>query len=1144
GSAGSLDHCDISRAGASESLAVQIQSSDVVLDHCTIHDNIGATGVALRLDGVGLTPTISNTTIRDNSGRALQQSTLDMTPAYTNLTFSGNGTDALVIGQGDLYRAVALDGQQLNGRPIISLDQINVWDQARLTLAPGTEIRLSTGDAVYVEPGGTLIAEGTAALPVTFSSVEPAAPFLKLHFLPGSTSRLAHCDVSHAGGSGFDALAVYSSDFAMSHCLVHDNVAWGMRLFQGAGSPVLDNMVFMDNGSGGLFAERDVDAILRHATFARNGGEGIRVRPGATATLTNTIVTGHETGVNVVAGGSATMAHTLWDGNTQDVAGEVSQTGHFEGSAAFAADGYHLTASSAALNLGAETGIADDIDGEPRPLPAGTQPDLGADETGATLQSWQKSIDGQPWWPGLSLSVETLDTVEVVDLVAAASDVPFTLAETWDPAHLSLSNYTLEPSGAGTVTTDTGRLTWEVTPGHSAAVTLTKLFAVQTCTWTATTLHETLGGLDIAETSRPVSFHKTQPDLWLEASHGYQVHPGEIATATLTYGNDGGKETDITVQADMAAGASLHDADPVPSWHVADGSAARWQVPALGMGERGQIGLSVAIAPDVLPPTTLVITSQIRDHTGRAAGAVNITYQVAEFPRHDVSIVDARPRGELPVGEPVDVTAELFNDGSETEAGVPVRCTIEGPANGLVYSETVHSGAVTAGTSTQVEFPAWTPAEAGSHILTCLGLLPSDEDPADDVYSHSLTATLGGVPDVWTRDNEADTGDVPSGHPWWVSPDIWVRNQPDGGLVHQNPIVDRENTVYVRLRNRGTRAASGQVGVYWSRSRVGWPCKLWSPNVGTIAFEDLAPGEVRIVRLAWVPQEPGRHGLHTVIDAEGDPTDWGAPCSPHRPRWDNNVSWRNTVGHFRPPKPARQLLAAEAVEVDLVNPYDWFKEVDLFVGRTTFPPTGTITIRLAEPLFDRWLAHEERWTQGIGVLTETKLLTVSGEVTATVGGIPLDAHEEVTATLLFDAPGEGIFEVALQERIDGLSVGGVSYQWLASDVVPPVVVAHAPADGATEVPLDAPVVVTFTEEIGPLTFEPIIAPALNEWSTSWNEAGIVFTVTLPAFAPATRYTATVKARDASANPLAAPYTWSFTSREGWDIYLPLVVRDG
>ena len=47
----------------------------------------------------GLAPTLVNLTLQNNSGEAVRQDTIDMTPVYTNLTLTGNGTDAVVIGQ-------------------------------------------------------------------------------------------------------------------------------------------------------------------------------------------------------------------------------------------------------------------------------------------------------------------------------------------------------------------------------------------------------------------------------------------------------------------------------------------------------------------------------------------------------------------------------------------------------------------------------------------------------------------------------------------------------------------------------------------------------------------------------------------------------------------------------------------------------------------------------------------------------------------------------------------------------------------------------------------------------------------------------------------------------------------------------------
>lgn len=507
---------------------------------------------------------------------------------------------------------------------------------------------------------------------------------------------------------------------------------------------------------------------------------------------------------------------------------------------------------------------------------------------------------------------------------------------------------------------------------------------------------------------------------------------------------------------------------------------------------------------------------------------------------HDVSVLGASPGGDLQVGVPVIVTTDLFNGGNLAEDQVPVQCTIW-VSGAEVYRRGVQSGLLTPATYALLELPDWMPEASGPYTVTCESQLPGDAKPTNDAFTRTGTVVLSGEPDVWSKDNVADSGDVPSESPWWVSPDIWVRHAEDGGLVHENPIAFQENTVYVRVRNRGEAPASGEVGVYWDRSRIGWPCKVEAPNVGTIPFEDLAPGEARILSIAWTPEEPGEHGLHTVIEAEGDPADWSAPCSPHRPRWDNNVSWHNVIVYLQTPQGTREAEAMVEAEVDLVNPYDWPKEVDLILGRGTFPATGSIRIHLAEPLFDRWQANGGPGA-GIEVGVATKVITVTAEISATIGGLPLAAREEATATLALDAPQTGAFEVMLQEVIDGLVVGGITYQWVDVDTVPPEVVSTSPPAGAADVALDVPLVLTFTEPMGPLSFNLTLAPGLGDWQATWNGAGTVVTVTHSGLAPGQTYTAGVTAGDAWANPLA-PYSWSFATIDGWQIYLPMVVRN-
>lgn len=139
------------------------------------------------------------------------------------------------------------------------------------------------------------------------------------------------------------------------------------------------NTVLADNNGAALRLVSGARLDAFHTTLARNG-TGVYVDGSGTAVLTNTIIYSHTIGVRVTGSGQATLVHTLWDRNATPTVGPVNEIGHLDGVAAFAADGYHLTRYSAALEQGVDTGLADDLDGDPRPLPAGTLPDLGADE--------------------------------------------------------------------------------------------------------------------------------------------------------------------------------------------------------------------------------------------------------------------------------------------------------------------------------------------------------------------------------------------------------------------------------------------------------------------------------------------------------------------------------------------------------------------------------------------------------------------------------------------------------------------------------------------------------------------------------------------------------------------------------------------
>ncbi len=145
----------------------------------------------------------------------------------------------------------------------------------------------------------------------------------------------------------------------------------------------LTNNVIADNradGQGDGMSSWGAAAYLLHNTLARNDGTGLRVEAGPVH-LTNTLLYSHTVGVQN-AGGAVTMTQTLWDSVLTPTLGVVAETGSFTGTAALAADGYHLTQASDAVDAGLFAGVGHDVDGERRPMGGG--PDVGADEYPAT----------------------------------------------------------------------------------------------------------------------------------------------------------------------------------------------------------------------------------------------------------------------------------------------------------------------------------------------------------------------------------------------------------------------------------------------------------------------------------------------------------------------------------------------------------------------------------------------------------------------------------------------------------------------------------------------------------------------------------------------------------------------------------------
>jgi uncharacterized repeat protein (TIGR01451 family) len=201
----------------------------------------------------------------------------------------------------------------------------------------------------------------------------------------------------------------------------------------------------------------NAQATMQYTTFAGNDA-GVMVSDGQ-AELVNTIVASQTTGI-INNSGLVTMTATLWDAVAQPVMGTVAQSGSLTGTAAFAADGYHLTAVSDAIDNGLDAGITHDVDGLPRPIGAGF--DLGAVE-------WRDVAVRKTVQPAVAAPGNVVTYTVVLD-APATPGMMFFLTDTL-PAEVTFTGPLTYTAGSGGY--NSGVITWTGTITPDTAVTLT-----------------------------------------------------------------------------------------------------------------------------------------------------------------------------------------------------------------------------------------------------------------------------------------------------------------------------------------------------------------------------------------------------------------------------------------------------------------------------------------------------------------------------------------------------------------------------------------------------------------------------------------------------------------------------------------------
>jgi uncharacterized protein (DUF2237 family) len=288
--------------------------------------------------------------------------------------------------------------------------------------------------------------------------------------------------------------------------------------------------------------------------------------------------------------------------------------------------------------------------------------------------------------------------------------------------------------------------------------------------------------------------------------------------------------------------------------------------------------------------------------------------------------------------------------------------------------------------------------------------------------------------DVWIADSKRDTGAEPNkvSRRFWLSPDIWPRKQQDDVEKYQDVELGQDNYVYVRVKNRGTKAASNTtVEVYRSVPSLGnsWP-KGWN-LVGKTNIDTLEPNASQNVAIRWDKDEipkPGHYCFYVRLLNDDDPmTSKERGDSLVNTRKNNNIAWRNfnvvdllknVTDEF---EVAVQNTKDEEANIDLA-----FEEEDNLLDNDG----AGLVVDLGE-LFDRW---HTAGAEGVNIKSVggTKVQLV--KTPAKLIGISMKPAEsqniKMKLEVLNPMPGEGTvreYQFSTQEWVDGELVGGVDY---------------------------------------------------------------------------------------------------------------------
>jgi len=273
---------------------VFVQGSSPTFDHVTI---ASSSSIGFYMNTAGGAPTISNSTFSNNGSYGLNL-VAGNSVSLSNTAFTGNSSYAVGAGPGTHllgltnitatgnsvnavgYRSGTISAAEtwLHGMNWVLTGVVTVGAAATLTVDAGTVVEFGSGN--YLVDNGTLMAAGTSASPISFTSASatPAAGnWGFVSFTAGaSASQLSYVTFQYGGGWGWGAMVfVQGSSPTFDHVTIANSASIGLDMNTQGGAPTITYSTIANNGSHGLYSLSGAGGTVDHTTFSGNGGWGI-----------------------------------------------------------------------------------------------------------------------------------------------------------------------------------------------------------------------------------------------------------------------------------------------------------------------------------------------------------------------------------------------------------------------------------------------------------------------------------------------------------------------------------------------------------------------------------------------------------------------------------------------------------------------------------------------------------------------------------------------------------------------------------------------------------------------------------------------------------------------------------------------------